>query len=60
MSLVRFVDAEAAFRALLAMGVVVRDQRAAPQLDNALRITIGSPEQNDRLLAALQAQEAAA
>ncbi len=58
--LVRFADAESAFRALLAVGVVVRDQRAAPQLDNALRITIGSPEQNDRLLAALQAQEAAA
>ena len=58
--LVRFADAESAFRALLAVGVVVRDQRAAPQLGNALRITIGSPEQNDRLLAALQAQEAAA
>ena len=58
--LVRFADAESAFRALLSAGVVVRDQRAAPQLDNALRITIGSPEQNDRLLAALQAQEAAA
>ena len=58
--LVRFADAESAFRALLAVGVVVRDQRAAPQLDNALRITIGSPEQNDRLLAALQKQEAAA
>ena len=56
----RFADAESAFRALLSAGVVVRDQRAAPQLDNALRITIGSPEQNDRLLAALQAQEAAA
>ena len=36
----RFADAESAFRALLAVGVVVRDQRAAPQLDNALRITI--------------------
>ena len=58
--LVRFVNAESAFRALLAAGVVVRDQRAAPQLGDALRITIGSPEQNDRLLAALKAQEAAA
>jgi len=58
--LVRFHDAETAFRSLLAAGVVVRDQRAAPQLGNALRITIGSPEQNDRMLSALRLQEAAA
>ena len=58
--LVRFEDAGAAFARLLAAGVVVRDQRAAPQLGDALRITIGSPEQNDRVLAALDAKEAAA
>jgi histidinol-phosphate aminotransferase len=51
--LARFDDAEAAFTALLAGGVVVRDQRTAPQLGDALRISIGSPEQNRRLLAAL-------
>ena len=53
--LVRFADAEAAFQVLLAAGIVVRDQRAAPQLGDALRITLGTPEQNDRVLAALQA-----
>ena len=58
--LVRFRDAESAFRSLLAAGVVVRDQRAAPQLDDALRITIGSPEQNDRVISALRLLEAAA
>ncbi|WP_454831389.1 histidinol-phosphate transaminase [Pseudoxanthomonas wuyuanensis] len=58
--LARFRDAEAAFRTLLATGVVVRDQRAAPQLEDALRITIGSPEQNDRVIAALRALEMAA
>lgn len=58
--LARFRDAEAAFRTLLAAGVVVRDQRAAPQLEDALRITIGSPEQNDRVIAALRALEMAA
>lgn len=59
--LVRFADAEAAFQALLGAGVVVRDQRAAPQLADALRITLGTPEQNARVLAALQrTQEAAA
>ena len=58
--LARFDDAEGAFRALLSAGVVVRDQRAAPQLGDALRITIGSPAQNDRVIAALNAQEQAA
>lgn len=58
--LVRFVDAQAAFDALLANGVVVRDQRAAPQLGDALRISIGSPEENDRVLAALTARRAVA
>jgi len=58
--LVRFDDAGAAFESLLAHGVVVRDQRAAPQLGNALRISIGTPEQNRRVLAALQATEAVA
>lgn len=53
--LARFADAGAAFAALLAAGVVVRDQRAAPQLGDALRITIGSPGENDCVLTALQA-----
>lgn len=58
--LARFDDPEAAFRSLLAAGVVVRDQRATPQLGDALRISIGSPEQNDRVIAALNANKAAA
>jgi histidinol-phosphate aminotransferase len=58
--LVRFDDAEAAFRALLDAGVVVRDMRAAPQLDDALRITIGSDDENARLLAALDLRRNAA
>lgn len=48
--LVRFADAARAFAALLAAGVVVRDQRAAPQLGDALRITVGTPAQNARVL----------
>lgn len=58
--LARFDDAETVFRALLAAGVVVRDQRAAPQLGDALRITVGSSPQNDRVIAALNAREQAA
>lgn len=58
--LVRWHDPEAAFRRLLDAGVVVRDQRAAPQLRDALRISIGTPEQNAAVIAALRTLEAAA
>jgi histidinol-phosphate aminotransferase len=50
---VRCVDAQAAFDALLASGVVVRDVRALGVPD-ALRITIGTPEQNDRVLGVME------
>ena len=53
--LVRFVDADAAFAALLAAGVVVRDMRAMPQLGDALRITVGSIDECRRVLAGLDA-----
>ena len=52
--LVRFDQAEAAYQKLLAAGVVVRDQRAAAQLADALRISIGSPGENAAVLAALE------
>lgn len=58
--LARFDDAETAYRRLLAAGVVVRDMRAAPQLADALRISIGTPEENAAVIAALQALENAA
>ena len=58
--LVRFADADAAFERLLAAGVVVRDMRASPQLGDALRISVGSPEENTQLLAALRRDGAVA
>lgn len=58
--LARFRDAGAAFEALLAAGIVVRDQRATPQLADALRISVGTPAQNDRVLSALRILEDAA
>lgn len=51
--LVRCADAQAAFAGLLARGIVVRDLRAMPGLSDALRITVGTPEQNDGVLATL-------
>ncbi|MBB1060543.1 histidinol-phosphate transaminase [Marilutibacter spongiae] len=56
--LVRLVDAGRAFRALLEAGIVVRDVRAQAGLDDALRISIGTPAQNDRVIAVVAALEA--
>ncbi|HVV97961.1 MAG TPA: histidinol-phosphate transaminase [Rhodanobacteraceae bacterium] len=58
--LARFSEAEHAYARLLADRIVVRDMRALPQLDDALRITIGTPAENDRLLAALAGKALAA
>jgi len=41
------------FEALFARGILVRDVSAYPRLANCLRISIGSPEQNDRVIDAL-------
>ena len=54
--LVRFDDAQSAFERLLAAGVVVRDMRAAPGLDDALRISLGTQQQNAQVLAILGAR----
>lgn len=58
--LARFDDAQAAFDRLVQMGVVVRDMRAAPYLHDALRITVGTPEQNTVVLRAVACEWAAA
>jgi len=58
--LVRLDDPQRVFDDLLAAGVVVRDQRAAPGLGDALRISIGSPEENQRVIAVFKARRAAA
>jgi histidinol-phosphate aminotransferase len=52
--LVEFQDAAAALQRAHAAGLLVRDLRAAPGLARALRISIGTFEQNDRLLSSLQ------
>jgi histidinol-phosphate aminotransferase len=50
--LAEFADATDAFARARAAGLLVRDVRAQPGLARALRITVGTPEQNDRLLEA--------
>jgi histidinol-phosphate aminotransferase len=50
---VRFDDAGTVYQRLLQTGIVVRDIRRYPNLQDALRITIGTPEENARVLAVL-------
>ena len=53
--LVRFTDSDAVYKYLLTHGIVVRNQSYQPNAANCLRITAGLVEENDRLLAALEA-----
>ena len=50
---VRFDDAESAYRRLLEAGIVVRDVRRYPGLEDALRVTVGTPQENGQVLAVL-------
>lgn len=52
---VRFDDAAGTYRRLLAAGIVVRDITRYPGLEDALRITVGTGNENDRVLAILRA-----
>jgi histidinol-phosphate aminotransferase len=52
--LVEFHDAADVLQRAHAAGLLLRDMRAAPGLARALRISIGSQEQNDRLLGCLR------
>ena len=51
--LVSFADPDAALRRVRAAGLIIRDMRQ-PMLPQALRISVGTPEQNATLLQALQ------
>jgi histidinol-phosphate aminotransferase len=48
--LVECVDADRVLRAAFGSGLIIRDQRAQPALPNCLRISVGTPEQNERLI----------
>ncbi|MCJ7452239.1 MAG: histidinol-phosphate transaminase [Steroidobacteraceae bacterium] len=52
--LVRFRDARSTLEAGKSAGLLVRDFSTAPRLEGCLRISIGTPEQNERLLAAVE------
>ncbi len=42
------------FEALHARGILIRNVSSAPMLENYVRISVGTPEENDRLIAALK------
>jgi histidinol-phosphate aminotransferase len=52
--LVEFADAPLALARSRGAHLLIRDVRGYPGLGSCLRITVGSPEQNDRLLEALR------
>ena len=55
MVLVRLPDAKAAFEGLKARGVLVKNVSSLhPLLANCLRLTVGLPEENDQMIAALK------
>jgi histidinol-phosphate aminotransferase len=51
--LVEFHDAGAALQSIKDAGLIVRDFRGAAGLGEALRITLGTPEQNGRVIRSL-------
>ncbi len=53
--LVRFPDGPQVNRELMKRGILVRDVSRNPLLGDCLRITIGKPEENDALVAAVRA-----
>ena len=52
--LVRFVDAARVFTALRDRGIILRDQSRQPTLENCIRITVGTKDENERLLTELE------
>lgn len=52
--LVRFADANGTYQKLLSNGIIVRNRSRVAQLEGCLRFTVGTPEENNRLLATLQ------
>jgi histidinol-phosphate aminotransferase len=55
--LVRCIDARMLYQRLAQRGIIVRDRSSEPKLENCIRISVGTPEQNDLLLNALKELE---
>jgi len=53
--LVKFVKAKLVYQYLMSHGVIVRDRSKVVLCECCLRITVGLPEENDRLISLLNA-----
>lgn len=51
---VRFFDAQKIYKILLQEGIVVRNFSTTPRLENCLRISVGTPDENKKLLSLLR------
>jgi histidinol-phosphate aminotransferase len=51
--LFRVKDADKVFGELIKRGVLIRNFNSPGRLENCLRVTIGTPEENDEFLSAL-------
>lgn len=51
--LIKVIDANALYKYLLSKNIVVRNRSSQPLCENCLRITVGTPQENDVLLTAL-------
>ncbi|MEM6524303.1 MAG: histidinol-phosphate transaminase [Bacteroidota bacterium] len=56
--LVRFTDSKTVFNYLIKKEIIVRDRSKALYCENCLRITVGTSEENDKLLKALNSLNA--
>ncbi|TDQ59535.1 histidinol phosphate aminotransferase [Mesocricetibacter intestinalis] len=53
--LIKCLDGEALFNALWAQGIILRDQHKALNLQNCIRITVGTQEENQKVVEAILA-----
>ena len=52
--LVRFVEHTKVYQNLVSNGIIVRDRSSLSGCEQCLRITVGTPAENERLLGALK------
>ncbi|OOF50956.1 histidinol-phosphate transaminase [Rodentibacter genomosp. 1] len=52
--LVKFKDGQKVFRSLWEQGIILRDQHKALNLKDCVRITVGTKEENDKVLEAIE------
>ncbi len=52
--LVKVDDADALYAHLLRDGIIVRNRSRVPGCEGSLRITVGTPEENEKLISSLE------